>query len=229
MLALFIGGLILYNQWFGFGGIQSGDAIAPTLESTISNQLVYRIDTSQSLVRYEVTERFAGRDLSTAVGTTRQIAGDILIDRDDPSRSQLGTIVINVEQFESDSSLRDRRIRREFLESERYPESTFVATDFVNLSASVEEQTPYSFDIIGDLTVKETTQTVTWTATVTLDGDRLTGTASTTILMSDYAVGPISIAGLVETADEVTLTFEFVALSVETSLPTATETNGSNP
>lgn len=213
MLALFIGGLILYNQWFGFGGIQSGDAIAPTLESTLSNQLVYRIDTSQSLVRYEVTERFAGRDMSTAVGTTRQIAGDILIDRDNPSRSQLGTIVINVEQFESDSSLRDRRIRREFLESERYPEATFVTTEFVNLPARVEEQAPYSFDIIGDLTVKETTQTVTWSATVTLDGDRLIGTASTTILMSDYAIGPISIAGLVETADEVMLTFEFVALT----------------
>ncbi len=80
----------------------------------------------------------------------------------------------------------------------------------------------YSFDIIGDLTIKETTQTVTWAATVTLDGDKLTGTASTTILMSDYAVVPISIAGLVETADEMMLTFEFVALIVETSLPTAT-------
>jgi polyisoprenoid-binding protein YceI len=229
LLALFIFSLLLYNQWFGFGGIQSGDAIAPTLESTTTNQPVYQIDTSQSLVRYEVTERFVGRDLSTAIGITRQIAGNILVDSEVPSRIQIGTIVINIEQFESDSGLRDRRIRREFLESERYPEATFVTTDIMGLPTNLQERTPYNLEIIGDLTIKETTQTVTWVATVTLDGDVLTGTASTTLLMSDYAVGPISIVGLVETSNEVVLTFEFVAQRVAPSSSIPTETSTSKP
>ena len=40
----------------------------------------------------------------------------------------MGQIVINVEQFDSDSNLRDRRIRHDFLESTAFPLATFDAT-----------------------------------------------------------------------------------------------------
>jgi polyisoprenoid-binding protein YceI len=217
VVALVIVGVLVYGDLFGFDGPDSSPAVAPTLEASASAgaQVVYRIDAAQSSVRYEVDEIFVGQEMSTAVATTRQIAGDILLDRGDPSRSQVGTIVINVEQFESDSGLRDRRIRREYLESSTYPEATFVARELIDFPAEVVEGSAYSFRMVGDLTVRDTTLPVTWTVTATLDGDTLSGSASTTILMSDFGIGPIDIAGLVTTSDEVALTFDFVALAVE--------------
>jgi polyisoprenoid-binding protein YceI len=211
-------GLFVYNDLFGFGGPRSSGATAPTLEVAENRQVVYRIDPAQSIVRYAVDEIFAGQEVSTAMGTTQQIAGDILIDSANFEQSQVGTIVINIEQFESDSGLRDRRIRREYLESTTYPEAVFVPRELIGFPSEVVEGTAYTFEMSGDLTVKETTQPVTWTVNATLNGDTLTGSASTVILMSAFDVGPINIAGFVETSDEVQLTFEFVAVAVDGDL-----------
>lgn len=217
VVALVIVSVLVYADLFGFDAPDSSPAVAPTLDAAAgaAAQVVYRIDTAQSAVRYEVDEIFVGQEMSTAVGTTRQIAGDILLDTGDPSRSQVGTIVINVEQFESDSGLRDRRIRREYLESSTYPEAMFVPRELIDFPTEVVEGSAYTFSMAGDLTVRETTLPVTWMVTATLDGDTLSGAATTTILMSDFGVGPIDIAGLVTTSDEVALTFDFVALAVE--------------
>lgn len=112
-------------------------------------------------MQYTIEERFAGQAVSNAVGKTRQIAGDILIDRDDLSQSQVGTIVINIELFESDSGLRDRRIRREYLESK----AVFVPQEIIGIPAEAVEGVPYTFEMVGDLTVKTITQPATWTVT----------------------------------------------------------------
>jgi polyisoprenoid-binding protein YceI len=210
---LVVVGLLVFEDLFGFGGPASSGASAPTLEAA-SQQVVYRIDTAQSSVTYSVQEIFAGQPVSTAVGTTRQVAGDILVDLADLSRSQVGTIVINVEQFESDSGLRDRRIRRDYLESSAFPEAVFVPTSVTGFPEAFTQGETVTLEMTGDLTVRETTLPVTWTVTGTLEGDMLTGTAAAAILMSDFGIGPINIAGFVETADEVLLEFRFVAAAV---------------
>lgn len=222
LLVLILAGLLVFDNLFGFGGPVSGDAIAPTLQVGTRGQVVYRIDTTQSLARYSVQETFVGQPISTAGGTTEQIAGDILIDHDDYAQSQVGTIVINVEQFTSDSDLRDRRIRREFLESSEYPEAVFVPTELIDFPTQVVEGSAYTFEIVGDLTIRETTLPTRWTVTVTLTGDVLTGAASTVIRMSDFGIGPIDIVGLVATEDEVQMEFEFVAVALNDVSATAT-------
>ncbi len=205
-------GILLYNAWFGFGDPLSGPAVAPTLESGTSREQLYRIDPAQSVVTYSVNEIFVGQEVSTAVGQTSQIAGDILLNTADYAQSRVGTVVINVEQFTSDSGLRDRRIRREFLESSTYPEAVFVPQELIGFPAEIAFGTAYTFDMVGDLTIKETTRSVTWSVTATLDEDALRGSATTVILLSEYDVGPIDVAGLVTTSDDVSLDFEFVAL-----------------
>lgn len=213
-------GLLLYADWFGFGDdLVSGAAVAPTLETATAREQLYRIDPTQSVVTYRVDEIFVGQEMSTAVGQTNQIAGDILLNTADYAQSQVGTVVINVEQFTSDSSLRDRRIRREFLESSAYPEAVFVPQELIGFPAEVVVGSEYTFEMRGDLTVKETTLPVTWAVTAMLGEDALRGSATTVILLSEYDVGPIDVAGLVTTSDEVELSFEFVALTVVEAAP----------
>jgi polyisoprenoid-binding protein YceI len=205
--------ILVYADLFGFDGPRSGTVTAPTLDAA-STQVIYRIDAAQSQASYTVDEIFAGQEVSTATGITRQIAGDILINMADYSESQVGTIVINVEQFESDSGLRDRRLRREYLDSSTYPEAVFVPQEMIGFPDEIVMGNTYTFELTGDLTVRETTQPTTWNVSVTPNGDTLTGHAETMILMSDFGVGPINVAGFVETSDEVSLRFDFVAVAV---------------
>jgi len=178
--------------------------------------VLYRIDAAQSEVRYEVGETFFNQNnrFNLAIGRTQGVAGDVLVDFAQPSNSEIGEIVIDVSQFTSDESRRDNFIRRDGLESARYPLARFVPRSIEGLPEQVAVGDQVSFTISGDLTVKETTRSVTWNVTLSLEDGRLVGSASTEILMSDFGVGPIQLATLL-TEDLVKLFFDFVAMPVE--------------
>jgi polyisoprenoid-binding protein YceI len=119
---------------------------------------------------------------------------------------------VDISQFKSDSGRRDNKIREDFLESASFPIATFVPTQIDGLPVSYNEGDELALQITGDLTVKEVTQPVTFEAMVVGQDGELSGEATTTILMSDFGVGPISILGILETEDEVLLTINFVTL-----------------
>ncbi len=201
------------SVWDDFSPISVDYSVpaAPTLEPANGDQTVYRIDASRSTVAYEVTENLASTE-HTARGTTSGIAGDVLVDHADPSRSQVGEVVVNVQQFTSDQSLRDNRIRHEFLQSEKYPLARFATTSIDGLPEAITDGTDYAVQLVGDLTVKETTAPVTLDATVRRTDDELHIAATTTVSLSTFDVGPIRIVGLVSTGDDAVLDFDLVAV-----------------
>ncbi len=174
--------------------------------------VVYHIDATQSEAHYEVSETFfQGNRLNLAIGRTKGIAGDVLVDFADPANSQIGTIVIDVSQLTSDQSRRDNFIRNNFLQSAQYPQATFKPTQIEGLPASVKPGDQLTLKVTGDLTVKHTTKSVTFDVTLTANQDKLTGTATTQVLLSDFGVGPIQIA-MLQTEDQAKLVFDFVAV-----------------
>ncbi len=183
---------------------------APELEAAPGEDL-FRIDATRSSMSYSVVEELAGRERGTAEGTTQGIAGDIALDRGDPAASRIGEIVVDVRQLRSDNSLRDRRLRQDFLASDDDPLATFATTAIEGAPDEIPDGEEVELQLVGDLTVRGTTVETTWDATVELVGDELVATATTTVKMSDLGIGPISIAGLVRSEDDVTLTFELVA------------------
>ena len=193
---------------------------------------LYRISPDNgSAVSYRVQERLAGAS-RTAVGSSTVVAGDVLVNLVDPSLSEVGEIVVNVEMFESDSNLRDKRIRHDFLESTHFPFARFAPTSIEGLDAvlgdgdagdaSIDGRS-FEIAITGELTIKETTLTQTFNGTVTVDPDRLVASMTATVLSSAYDVGPINIARLTHTSDEVELIFELVADRVEISSNSTTD------
>ncbi len=186
---------------------QATTAAAPATGSAV----VYHIDASQSEAHYEVSETFfQGNRLNLAIGRTKGIAGDVLVDFANPANSQIGTIVIDVSQLTSDESRRDNFIRHNFLESSQYPQATFKPTKIEGLPASVKPGDQLTLKVTGDLTVKQTTKPVTFDVTLTANQDKLTGTATSQIALSDFGVGPIQIA-MLQTEDKAKLVFDFVA------------------
>ena len=204
---------------------QAPDSAAPTVAPTTAPEpavapaaaaQVYRIDATQSKASYKVSETFLdGNRIVDAVGVTSAVAGDILIDRTTPANSQVGEIVVDISQLTSDSNRRDNAIRRQWLESAKYPLATFSNAVISELPAELREGTPFSFKITGDMKLHDTTQPMTWDVTMTLQGDGLTGTATTAFKMSSFNVDPPDIAGVLTVEDDVALTLDIVANAVQ--------------
>lgn len=174
---------------------------------------LFRIQPGESTVSYEVGETFfnQGNRFNLAIGVTTEIQGEVWVDVNHPATSRLGMITVDISQFRSDSARRDNAIRERFLESARYPLATFQATRLEGLPESYTPGEEIAFTVVGDLTVRQVTREVAFQVTARLEGGILIGVATTTLLMSDFGVGPIEIAGILGTEDEVKLTFNFVA------------------
>lgn len=174
----------------------------------------YAIVPETSKAGYEVNENFLGANarFNTAVGTTNAISGDLFIDRAKPSASSIGPITVNINKLTSDESRRDNAIRTRWLESNKYPTATFVATKLEGLP-----DTPYvdgqelTFKIIGDLTVRTVTKPVTFDAKGKIVGDVFTGTATTQFNMTDFGFDPPSVLGLVKAENGVKLNLQLEA------------------
>ena len=188
----------------------NNEAIIPV---TGDGPITLKIVPGESSVSYEVGETFINQNnrFQLAVGVTTNISGEIYANPANPPESELGTISVNISEFKSDSSRRDGAIRMQWLESAAYPIATFTPTEINVLPESYTPGEPYSFTITGDLTVREVSQPVQFDVVAAYTDGTLQGSAQSTILMSDFGVGPISILGILNTEDEVKLTFNFVA------------------
>ncbi len=186
---------------------------SPTVSSPAAGTIVFKIISGESKVFYEVNETFLNQNnrFNTAVGITPQISGEVYANLQNPPASSLSVIEVDISQFESDSSRRDDAIRQKWLESARFPIARFVPTKIEGLPESYTEGKEYSFRVTGELTVRDTTKPVTFDVRASLANQTLTGNATTTILMSDFGIGPISIAGILQTEDIVKVTLQFVA------------------
>ncbi len=209
--------------------------LAPRLTAG-TDERVYRIDAGRSSVTYEITEQLIGKE-NTAKGTTKGVAGDLALNTKDGSASRVGEIVVNVEQLSSDQELRDRRIRVEFLESSRYPLARFSTTMIEGLPATITDGTAYPVTLRGDLTVKETAKPAALTGTATRSNDEIVFRAESTVNLRDFGVGPISLAGMVQTKDTAKLVFDVTAVHENKPVPSslgvpeqfATNTGGPSP
>ena len=199
---------------------------APTAEATSEaaaadtgpSRALFRINEEESRANFYIEETLLGNP-TTVVGTTRRVAGDLIVNFADPSQSQVGEIAVNVRTLRTDQEFRDQSIRGQILETsvEGNEFVTFVPTSLTGLPQSaIGIGETVEFQIEGDLTIKGTTQTVIFDTTVTLAAaEQITGTAQTEIVYADYGISinaPPQVAGVGET---VILEIEFVADLIE--------------
>lgn len=180
--------------------------------SAKSGETVLRIDPTQSSVSYSIKEKVFGVGASTAKGVTNGIAGDIAINAKNPTASRAGRIVVNVEQLHSDNNLRDARIRKAYLASHEYPLALLDLNGFKGMPSTIAQGTKYSFSADSFLTVKRTQVPVTWKLEGTLSNGKLVLDGTAKVKLSAWKVGPISLAGLVSTEDDATLTLHLTAV-----------------
>lgn len=203
--------------WFAEGsGDPRAEVTAPTVAAEEgAGQVVFEIDKTSSEVRFEIDETLRGSPVRV-VGTTSEVAGQIRVDFDDPSASEVGEIVINVRTLSTDDSLRDRAIRSQILGTGD-PDNEFarfVPTAVEGLPGQIAVGDSFPVSVTGDFTLSGVTQPVTFAGNVTLAAqNRLEIEASATVLHADFDLSIPEIPIIANVSDEVTLAVNLVALA----------------
>ncbi len=176
----------------------------------------FSIVPAQSSAAYSVEEEFFGVGFNTAVGTTRDISGELSVQVDESQTpiSVEGKITVDLSTLTSDQPDRDQNIRENWLESNKYPFAVFEFTRLEGFPASWAEGQEVTFRLVGNMTVREVTKELTFDVTATFDGQVLKGTATTYLLMADFGFDPPSIVGILKVSDGVNVTVQFTAMQV---------------
>jgi len=174
----------------------------------------YTFVPDQTSAWYEVNEVFFNENnrLNTAIGITRAVSGDILLNFTDPQKSTLGEITVDISLLKSDSSRRDNAIRGRWLESARFPLVKFVTHSVEGLPAEYEPGSEITFKVSGEMTVRDATVPVTFDVSAKLEGDTLSGSATTQILMTDFGFDPPDIAGILKADNDAKIVLTFAAV-----------------
>jgi polyisoprenoid-binding protein YceI len=172
---------------------------------------IFEIVQAESQARFLIDEVLRGAPI-TVVGSTDQVAGQIAINADDPAQTQVGVIQINARALTTDNDFRNRAISNAILQTDRYELISFTPTELQGLPAQVNIGEPFSFQILGELTIREVTRPVTFELSVTpLSADEISGLATTSVLYRDFALNIPEVPSVDLVADEVRLELEFVA------------------
>jgi polyisoprenoid-binding protein YceI len=213
LIAIFAG--VFYV--FGGNGARTtagGEVSAPTLAATGSGK-IFTIDSSGSEASFTIDEVLFGQQ-NTVVGTTSQVAGQIQVDKDDPSESQVGQIKVDLTGLKTDSNLRNNTIQGRILETGQSGNqfAVFTPKSLSGLPESVTQGQAFSFKIIGDLTIHGVTRSATFDTTVTLESDNnLTGQAQTMVKYKDFNINIPDVPSVSGVSDTVKLALNFSAHS----------------
>ena len=199
----------------------------PTPSASVSSapaapgQTVFIVDTSQSEASYTVHEQFFERALSKlgikpgktiVTGTTRLVEGEIHVNLDDLSQPPMGTIIkVNLTGLKTDQSRRDKWIQEKGPNFLKYPIATFVAKAIRNAPAAYQEGQEMTFQLEGDLTIRDITRPVTFDVAAKIEKGVLTGTARTQIKMTDFGIDPPNFAQTLSVGNDVIITVHIVA------------------
>lgn len=180
-------------------------------QDQVSSSSQFMILTEESEARFYINEVLRGEPKQVE-GINQEISGVILIDSLDPLNVSIQPIEIRAGGFVTDSNFRNRAISDAILQAGRYPSIIFNPTSIDGLPENAEPGESYTFDVTGDLTIRETTRSVTFQVSLTAESaDRISGSASTTINRTDYGLKIPSVPQVADVSEDVDLKFDFSA------------------
>ena len=184
---------------------------ATALPAQDSGLVIFQIVPDQSQVSFSIYEELGGQP-KTVVGTTSQVAGQLAVGAKDLSQTQVGVIQVNARTFVTDNDRRNGAIRNFILNTDQYEFITFTPTSITGLSGATQPGQSFTFQISGDLTIRNVTQSVIFKVTGQgVSTSQITGTATATVNRSDFNLDIPSVPNVANVGEEVTLQMDFVA------------------
>jgi polyisoprenoid-binding protein YceI len=171
----------------------------------------YTIVPERSEARYRIREQLAGLSFpNDAVGTTRAIEGGIALDAQGRVIVGESRFTVDLRTLSSDQPRRDNYVRRNTLETERYPTAVFVPLEVRGLSVPLPRSGSATVELVGDFTVRTVTRRTTWQATATFNGAEVDARARTAFRFGDLGLHIPRVASVLSVEDDIRLELDLV-------------------
>jgi polyisoprenoid-binding protein YceI len=197
---------------------QPASAAQPTTVVTknaalaIAQNVTLVLDGAASQASYRARETLVGRSLpSEAVGTTKKVSGTIVLNGSGDPIVDQSRITVDLTALQSDESRRDNFIKGNTLNTKQYPTATFVVRDVEGLPSPLPTSGDANFQLVGDLTVHGVTRPVTWQVTANFANGTMSGSATTTVQITDFGMTPPKAGPVLSIEDQLKLELVFAA------------------
>src|SRR6266478_4759459 len=173
----------------------------------------FQIVPTQTTASYSVYEDliFQNKPNNDAVGTTHSVQGSFKIRTGTSPLIAAMNITVDLRTLQSDASRRDNYIQQHTLQTDTYPYATFVSVSTQGLPASYSDGQTIHFQITGNLTMHGTTNKEVFDVQGKVVGNTITGTATSTIYMTDFGIQPPNLANIAIAQNKVVITLTFTA------------------
>lgn len=195
------------------------EAVPVVVEESGIGANTYTIVPGESTARFELEEdlRSALTGWSqgariTVVGTTDQVVGELALNLANLAATEIGEIRMNARTLKTDEFFRTRAIQNQILLTDEYEFITFMPASVDGLPDSAEVGESVTFNITGDLTIRDITLTQTFVVTATVvSNTQIEGSASTVIDRESYGLTIPNVANVTFVEEEVELYIDFIA------------------
>jgi polyisoprenoid-binding protein YceI len=183
---------------------------AASASQRVPTRVAFAAEASEA--RFRAREQLVGRSLpNEAVGSTRDVAGAIVVDVGGSVIPEQSKIVVGLDSLRSDESRRDNYVKSNVLQTQQFPRAELVARELRGAPTALPAAGELAFQIVGDLTVRGVTRPTVWDVTARVAGSEVSGLATTRVNMTDFGMTPPRVGPVLSIEDGLTLDLEFRA------------------
>ena len=217
VVLVFIVAGMLYTSHFASTVTQShtapGAATATGTPIPLAGLQTFQIIPSQTTASYSVYENliFQSKPNNDAIGTTHSVQGSFKIRTGASPLVAAMNITVDLRTLQSDAQRRDSFIQQNSLQTDTYPNATFVSISTQDLPSSYSDGQTVHFQLTGNLTMHGKTNKEVFDVQGKVVGNTITGTATSTIYMTDFGIEPPNLANIAIAQNKVLVTLTFTA------------------
>ena len=173
----------------------------------------FQIVPAQTTASYSVYENliFQNKPNNDAIGTTHGVQGSFRVQTGASPLINAMTVTVDLTTLQTDAQMRDNYVRRNALQTDMYPSATFVSVSTQGLPTNYTDGQSVHFQLTGNLTMHGKTNKTVFDVQGKVVGKTITGTATSTIYMTDYGITPPNLANIAISQNKVLVTITFTA------------------
>jgi polyisoprenoid-binding protein YceI len=194
----------------------TGVATATGTSTASSSSLkTFQIVPAQTTAAYSVYENliFQNKPNNDAVGTTHSVTGNFQVQTGATPLVEAMKVTVDLSTLQTDSTMRDNYVRQNTLQTDTYPDAAFVSVSTQGLPTSYSDGQNVHFKLTGNLTMHGKSNKEVFDVQGKVVGKTITGTATSTIYMTDFGITPPNLANIAIAQNKVLVTITFTAQS----------------
>ena len=173
----------------------------------------FQIVPAQTTASYSVYENliFQNKPNNDAIGTTHGVKGSFHVQTGASPLISAMNMTVDLTTLQTDSQMRDNYVRRNALQTDTYPSAAFVSVSTQGMPTNYTDGQSVHFQLTGNLTMHGKTNKAVFDVQGKVVGKTITGTASSTLYMTDYGITPPNLANIAISQNKVLVTITFTA------------------